>query len=147
MEKVEPVTESGCWLWTGTLDGRGGYGKIGNPQHVKAHRVSWELFRGPIPDGMCILHKCDIRCCVNPDHLFVGTYQDNVVDMHKKGRHNAKPQIGERHHRAKLNAEQVKEILKSKESQRALARKFKVSESQIHRIKRGHRWSHINGNA
>jgi len=87
-----PVTECGCWLWTKTTYGRG-YGcmfltKTGGPRNMKAHRFSWELHNGPIPDGLHVLHKCDVRTCVNPDHLFLGTNQDNIDDRVKKGRSN-----------------------------------------------------------
>ena len=80
---------SGCWLWTASLDNHG-YGQFCfNRKPVKAHRVSWELHRGPIPKGLCVLHKCDVRTCINPAHLFVGTRADNVADMIAKGRGNS----------------------------------------------------------
>lgn len=78
-----------CWLWTATLSNKG-YGKIGvcNPRRVaSAHRVAWELTHGPIPDGLWVLHKCDVRACVNPSHLFLGMAKDNTDDMNRKGRH------------------------------------------------------------
>jgi hypothetical protein len=82
-----PVTESGCWIWIGH-DNPGGYGavRVGRKM-LKAHRVAWMVHRGPIPKGMCVLHKCDVRPCINPDHLFLGTYADNSRDMIAKGRH------------------------------------------------------------
>lgn len=81
-----PVPESGCWLWEGAVD-RYGYGKIRDNCHrVQAHRVSWILHNGPIPEGLCVLHKCDVPGCVNPDHLFLGTNKDNTQDALKKGR-------------------------------------------------------------
>lgn len=78
----------GCWLWTGATF-KTGYGfivKREDQSKTLAHRWAWELLRGPIPAGMFLCHKCDVRNCVNPDHLFVGTQQDNVNDMWKKGR-------------------------------------------------------------
>jgi hypothetical protein len=83
----------GCWLWSGSKD-RDGYGTY----HVsrvtqKAHRVSWELSFGAVPDGLCVLHKCDNPCCVRPDHLFLGTQADNVKDMNQKGRSSGNVQI------------------------------------------------------
>lgn len=85
-----PEPNSGCWLWTGTLKKpvRGlGYGHFRVSGKTKvAHRVSWEIFRGPIPDGLCVCHKCDVSICVNPDHLFLGTRLDNIEDMVAKGR-------------------------------------------------------------
>lgn len=85
--KVEKT--EGCWLWRGTI-GASGYGKIRatGPSRamLTAHRVSWELAYGPIPEGLWALHKCDIRPCVRPDHLFLGTRQDNMDDAKAKGR-------------------------------------------------------------
>ena len=92
MEKFEskyiPEPMSGCWLWIGANSGKGGYGQISiNGRIKRAHRVSWELHRGFIPEGMLVCHHCDTPPCVNPDHLFVGTYSDNTIDSVKKGRH------------------------------------------------------------
>ena len=78
-----------CWLWQGTL--HYGYGSVkrvvdGKQKRFRAHRLAYEMFVGPIPDGMVVMHKCDVRACVNPDHLEVGTYADNNQDMWEKGR-------------------------------------------------------------
>lgn len=85
-EKVDKTGD--CWLWT-SPPRSGGYGGIGEPitgRMLAAHRVSWELHYGPIPDGLCVLHQCDVRLCVRPDHLFLGTKQDNTQDMIAKSR-------------------------------------------------------------
>lgn len=80
-------TES-CWLWTAST-GKKGYGKINvNGVTKSAHRVSYEMSHGAIPRGLGVLHKCDTPLCVRPDHLFIGTNQDNVNDMMSKGRHH-----------------------------------------------------------
>jgi hypothetical protein len=80
LEKVEMVTESGCWIWTGGNDGRGGYGKFSaNGEAHYAHRFSFEAFREPIPPGLEIDHLCRVRCCVNPHHLDVVTTRENCL--------------------------------------------------------------------
>jgi hypothetical protein len=88
-EKYIPEPNSGCWIWTGWVN-RAGYGYINiNGRHerdTEAHRAAWLLFRGPIPEGMYVCHKCDIPSCVNPDHLFLGTQTDNMRDASAKGR-------------------------------------------------------------
>ena len=84
--KCEPEPTSGCWLWTGAVDGDG-YGVLYNSgDDRKTHRISWMIRFGPIPKGMSVLHKCDNPPCVNPDHLFLGTALDNMHDAMKKGR-------------------------------------------------------------
>jgi hypothetical protein len=77
---------AGCWEWTGTQHGAGyGYCYSKGRLHL-THRMAWELTYGPIPDGQCVLHKCDNRSCVRPDHLFLGTRGDNIKDAVSKGR-------------------------------------------------------------
>jgi hypothetical protein len=78
---------STCWLWTGALFRSGGYGAFRiRTTTIRAHRLAWELMREKIPRGMCVLHRCDVPACVNPDHLFLGTRADNMKDMYNKGR-------------------------------------------------------------
>ena len=91
MSKVEPEPNTGCWLWVASIFGNTGYGlfnlvRDGRKSADNAHRVSWEIFRGEIPKGAYVLHRCDVRTCVNPDHLFIGSHQDNMTDCARKGR-------------------------------------------------------------
>lgn len=82
--KINPITQ--CWEWTGSTKGQG-YGLFAIDGHPhSAHRVSYEEFNGPIPDGMMVCHECDNRLCINPTHLWLGTALDNVRDMIEKGR-------------------------------------------------------------
>ena len=110
-------------------------------KNVKAHRASWEIYRGPIPTGMHVLHICDMPCCVNPDHLFLGTHKDNMDDRQKKGRTNA-PR-GEQQHLAKLTIEIVLEIRISGLAASELARKYGVSKSTIGRVLSRKTWYHV----
>ena len=84
--KYTPEPNTGCWLWTaGTC--RFGYGRFHYVKRdIESHRMSWHFYRGPIPDGLCVLHKCDTPACVNPDHLFLGTRADNNIDCTNKKR-------------------------------------------------------------
>jgi len=103
-ENSIPVTETGCWLWDKYCD-KGGYGQAHvNNYPVRAHRLSYELYRGKIPYGKLVCHTCDVPSCVNPDHLFVGTSLDNVQDMTSKGRRGCP------HPPCKISESQVKDI-------------------------------------
>jgi len=91
-EKYCPEPNTGCWLWTASLSG-GGYGsfRVGEKK-LYAHRVAYDLYKGPIPEGdgyhgTCVCHTCDTPECVNPEHLFLGTHTDNMRDRSAKGRH------------------------------------------------------------
>lgn len=91
-DKIDRSDPEGCWLWTGALDNNG-YGQIqatrnGKKQPVKAHRIAWELLHEvELPPDLCVMHMCDVRSCVNPDHLQVGSVGANNTDMALKGRH------------------------------------------------------------
>lgn len=134
------VQPNGCWVWTGALDGDG-YGMVsmGSGKDRGAHRVSWEIHRGPIPAGLHVLHHCDNPPCVNPDHLFPGTQADNVADMVRKDR----GQKGERSAASKLTTSQVRSIRSDSRSQKDIARAFGVDQSTISEIKTGKTWSHV----
>lgn len=142
--KVTPA-ENGCWLWTASVV-RGGYGqfKIADKNHI-AHRLSFADHYGKIPDGMNALHKCDVRNCVNPEHLYAGTAQDNVDDMLRRGR--ARPAFGEDHHHSKLTGEQVAEIRRAYKgggvTQEALGREYGIAQSCVSKVVQREAWGHV----
>jgi hypothetical protein len=90
-------SESGCWIWTGSTMGQMHYGALWlGHKYIAAHRLAWQLFKGEIPKGKSVLHRCDTPLCVNPGHLFTGTQNDNVQDCINKGRMNKEKKIGQR---------------------------------------------------
>lgn len=146
-KKVEPIPFSGCWIWMGGLFSHG-YGQF-NPKVSSqryAHRWSWEHANGYIPKGMNVLHKCDVRCCVNPDHLFIGSQLDNVRDMDKKGRRVVSVKHGEAHHNAKISQKQVIEIMASEETNVSIAARFGVKPSAISKIRNCRTWKIMQSN-
>lgn len=129
--------DRGCWVWTGPSHERTGYAEIfvrGKREGV--HRAMYRAVHGGIPEGLCICHRCDVRLCVNPEHLFAGTHKENLEDMARKGRSTR----GARNGRAKLTLGQVQTIRASDLPQRALARMYGVAQSQVWRIKSGFGW-------
>lgn len=134
----------GCWIWTGAKTHRGyGYFTI-NHKTYKSHRVSFELFIGPIPDGMCVCHSCDVPSCVNPAHLWLGTYQDNMKDRDNKGRqsHHTRNR-GENqglHKLTEQNIYKIREMLEQEYTQQEIANIFGVKKALISKIKHGMAW-------
>lgn len=139
---VEPELNSGCWLWSGATTF--GYGRfnIGNRKSTLAHRVAWKLAGREIPQGLCLCHRCDVRTCVNPDHLFLGTQADNMADRQAKGR----TPRGTAHGQAKLNPEKVREIRRTRALGAtivALAEGHGVARRSVQDILSGRNWGHV----
>ena len=137
-----------CWEWMGTvIKNRGGYGyfKIDGKQR-RAHRFSWVLAFGEIEGGLFVLHRCDNRRCVRPSHLFLGTHQDNMDDMVRKGRATGCPSKGEAASNAKLNESQVLEIRalkKAGEIYPSIRKKFGIAHHTAWAIVNRKTWTHI----
>lgn len=135
--------ETGCWEWTGARMHKR-YGHISAfGKTLRTHRLSYELHVGDIPEGMCVLHKCDNTVCVNPDHLFLGTQAENMADKVAKGRQQA----GAENPMAKLTEPEVvaikRMLAKHYGVQPFLARWFGVNQSTIHMIAAGKNWRHV----
>jgi hypothetical protein len=137
----------GCWLWTGWRNQRG-YGAFGvTPDRpMQAHRFAWQMAVGPIPEGLCVLHRCDNPPCVRPDHLFLGTRADNWADAHAKGRDCPPPRmVGERNPAARLTAAEVQAIRRDSRPRRFIESAYGVGKSTVGRIKRGQSWTWLPG--
>ncbi len=141
-----PEPNSGCHLWLRAVRGHG-YGVLWwEGGLVDVHRLSWAEANGPIPPGNVICHRCDVRLCINPAHLFLGTQADNLRDMALKGRASRKARAwprGEKNRGAKLTASDVLAIRKDARSRVDIAAAYSVSYSAIARIKTRLRWGHI----
>lgn len=138
--------EDGCWLWVGRITSWG-YGHfVINGKDTYAHRFSWELHNGPIPDGLCVLHNCpggDNPRCVRPSHLLLGTHAENMADRNSKSRQAR----GEAFPQHKLTSAAVCRIrarhARGEATQKELATKHGVSPSVVSRIVRGKKWRHV----
>lgn len=132
--KVEK-NDCGCWLWKASTDGRG-YGSLYvDGKYRIAHRLSYEMHHGKIPTGMNVCHRCDVRACVNPDHLFAATQRDNILDALKKGRLWV----------TKLNEDDVLAIrrLEGELSAKCVAVQFSISIEAVRNIWKRIRWVHL----
>jgi hypothetical protein len=127
---------TGCWNWRRSVNKRFGYGQMWDgKRYMRAHRFSWERSRGPIPDALSVLHRCDNRRCVNPDHLFLGTHAVNTQDMMSKGRG--------KNGTTKIRAEDVAKIREMyvDAPQALIATTFGISQTQVSRIVNRKRWA------
>ncbi len=147
MTSVDDAT--GCHNWTGSKTN--GYGRLiigsrtdGSRRTISAHRLAFESFRGPIPAGMEVCHKCDNPSCINPNHLFVGTKQDNMDDRDAKGRN--KVQVGEKNGQAKLTEADVRSIRRLRSighTYKSIASRFGVDKMTVLRAAKGEQWAHV----
>lgn len=146
LKNTEVLGVNDCWLYKSVKNN--GYGqfnyktKHGKWAKLHAHRISYILFNGPIYSGMMVCHKCDVRNCINPRHLFLGTQEENMNDAKIKGR---MPK-GEAHYRSILSVgdvKKIKEMLERKIYMHVIAKKFGVSKSTINNIKRKTHWKSI----
>lgn len=138
----------GCWLWTGALDPVDGYGRIGDNGRTRTtHRVAWNLTHGAFPPkGLCVLHRCDVRLCVRPSHLFLGTLADNTADMFSKGRQGVEKVMGSDHYRAKLvesNIPEIRRLVAAGRTYAAVGQRFGVSKYTISNVIAGRTWKQV----
>lgn len=132
-----------CWEWRGVKD-KDGYGQVpfGYRKHTKAHRISWIIHNGSIPDGLLVCHHCDNPSCTNPKHLFLGTKKDNDKDCRNKGR----ACVGSKQPKAKINEKDVliiKKLIELNVSGYKIGIAFNISKSQISAIKNCKSWKHV----
>jgi len=152
LSHVLPIPEAGCWLWDGHVmpSGYAAFRMDATPAGRElAHRASYRLYRGEIPDDMIVCHHCDVRCCVNPYHLFLGTYKDNMQDAVRKGRMNWKKgekrrfKLGSQHHHAKITEDDVIAIRASAETGNVLAKRYGLTPTTLSKVRRRLLWRHV----
>lgn len=141
--QVEKAAKNECWEWTGSLTTKG-YGQYQSAAlgEFTAHRTSYKLARGDIPSGKLVCHKCDNKKCVNPDHLFVGTVQDNSDDMVKKNRQSR----GEEHGLSKLTEADVVRIRREAltvSDKRRLRSEIGIHKTTLNRVLNRQLWAHV----
>jgi hypothetical protein len=150
LTKVTRIPFSGCWIFTGAINDFGygivGTGARGQPND-RAHRITYRHFVGEIPSGMFVCHECDVPSCCNPSHLFLGTNQDNVNDMMRKGRNSRPPRnphvVGSVHPLSKLTEEQavlIRQMYANGELQKNIAKQFGVVHQTISKVVRNMRY-------
>lgn len=152
---IDKISNEPHWMWTGATSPTTGYGcaRGNNQKMTSAHRAVWEMLIGEIPSGMEILHHCDIKLCVNPNCLFVGTQYTNIQDAKSKGRLTGGPnkaQKGQDNNAAKYTEEQIIRIKmlldEGNLSQRSIARMVGVNHNLVWNLKHNKTWTHIDAN-
>ncbi len=136
-------TKKGCWQWTGPRAKRKTC-PYGWYSQMRVHRFAYEYFVGAIPDGLHVLHECDNSLCANPDHLRLGTHEENMADMHARGRHWAVR--GEAVARSVLTPARVRAIrraIKRGDTLASIAKRHRVNPTAIHCVKTGKTWRHV----
>jgi len=144
-QKVERVPFTDCHFWIGATTPFG-YGKIGkNGKWVQSHRFAFEQAYGSIPEDKYVLHTCDVPSCVNPNHLYLGTYKDNARDREERNRGNHA--FGERHGKSKLTKEQVLKIRDLHDNEDmscwSLGKQFGINSKSVRDIVNRKNWTHI----
>jgi hypothetical protein len=139
-EKVDRRGDDECWEWTASRDPKG-YGYVNTPPHRRAHRLSYALHNGTIPQGMQVMHSCDNPPCVNPAHLRLGTNLQNQEE--RKARRPWKGPRGGAHHKARLTEADVLAIRNDTRTGAALAKAYGVSQSSISSIRHRKSWTHV----
>lgn len=135
------IPASECWEWTASIL-RTGYGSFSvNNKVTLAHRWAYQQYVGPIPKGLFVCHTCDNRKCVNPDHLFIGTHRDNIIDASKKGR--LKGIKRNPHHLTELQVIEIIKLLQFSKAYTSIARIFSVSRQAIYLIDRNRSWKYL----
>jgi len=133
--KVDVQAPNKCWLWKYRKAGNG-YGFFLNPKrYVQAHRYAYELVNGPIPAGLLICHKCDVKDCVNPNHLYAGTFSDNVRDVQERGDKSG--------YAKKLTPELVREIRASPRTIPEISKQYGLSYTTVEHVRKRRTWKHV----
>lgn len=140
IDKLEPVPMTGCWLWPGATNDDGYAVLYFAGKKVGLHRLMYQYQRGPIPEGMSVLHRCDVPACVNPDHLWLGSQLENIADRHRKCRSSRAMGLrGETNPNARITEEEAGIIRHFATAKQAMDT-FGLGPTQVYRIKRGLRW-------
>lgn len=142
-QRVDKRGTGDCWNWTAGL--LKGYGQVGRNSYneIMAHRLSYVFENGPIPKGMCVLHRCDNPLCVNPGHLWLGTTAENNADCQKKGRHKFGRFPGSLHPKARLSESDVLAIRASTAKVSEIAANYGIKPAHASSIRQRYIWKHI----